>query len=253
MSQTIRSPPWEAPLRASLNPSAEEAPTEASKTRIPGQARVEEPVPEDTPRSSSIVPRAAPGPARGAQPRPPDPATGAAKRRPSPAGAGTQRQHLRQPHGGSPGGPPGRREWPRTAPPAQRLPRPGRSRHPPTPQPRGEEIPIPGAPQGLTRCVSRGAPSPRCRPPLASLGFNGPNRLPAFTSASPSTTSGHGARPLAVTPARRPAASEGELESRDRGLPVAMLGRGGAAACAAVSQGGLPTAPAAGPSLPNGR
>lgn len=231
MSQTIRSPPWEAPLRASLNPSAEEAPTKASKTRIPGQARVEEPVPEDTPRSSSIVPRAAPGPARGAQPRPPDPATGAAKRRPSPAEAGTQRQHLRQPHGGSPGGPPRPQGVAPNGAPRPAAPETG-AEPPATPPPHSEEIPIPGTPQGLTRCVSRGAPSPRCRPPLASLGFNGPNRLPAFTSASPSTTSGHGARPLAVTPARRPAASEGELKSRDRGLPVAMLGRRGAAACA---------------------
>lgn len=72
---------------------------------------------------------------------------------------------------------------------------------PPT-QPRAQapRAPPPHSPW----CVCRSArPNLAVPPPLVSVGFIGPNHLPAFTSASPPTTSGHGVRPVSLTSSRR--------------------------------------------------
>lgn len=79
-------------------------------------------------------------------------------------------------------------------------------------------------------CVCRSArPNLAVPPPLVSVGFIGPNHLPAFTSASPPTTSGHRVRPVSLTSSRRrePAGGGGKgssvRASRERELSAAIL------------------------------
>lgn len=132
MSQTIRSPPWEAPLRASLSLSVEQAPTKASRNahlrkgpRVPPPAaRRRSPFPGRPPTAQLHCSGGSDGPGRAKHgfgelgPRRAGrltPLRGGGGRQTPPLpdgpdpGGGALKQRLPRPCGGCPGAPPARR------------------------------------------------------------------------------------------------------------------------------------------------